>query len=435
MFTVVSVSFDVGLVQVDPDRLNDACTVLRSEAGRLEEVHRSARTAMNLCGMVNVHLLGRLGERAELFQRVADELDARADLVRAFQVAGPNRSDGFVMRQLAFEGLASIDTAAELERRIGEWDGSDNDPILDRWTRELDAARLVEGASLIVGQFEALVEEIGAEAAAHNEVVDRLMQMDLLDGDSLPADWGDRSHDDRADYWMRTRLATFASVPDRWGEWAIEDRWAYFDAQGESVLQAPPCGSSLPSALGWASVQTCEHPLATQRLTAALAGVAVVSVAVATGGVAASFVGGATITFGGGGGGFALAGGGVVAGTTVVISETALAAGIAAVISGLGITYMIGEGGQAITSKSVRPGRDGPRNSYRMDVENPAPGGRDGQLHIHWQGAKYQYDFAQGVFKSPNGSKLPNALQKLLDGDVKFQKAMRNAFNYLNFTP
>jgi hypothetical protein len=78
--------------------------------------------------------------------------------------------------------------------------------------------------------------------------------------------------------------------------------------------------------------------------------------------------------------------------------------------SGSGITgdggEMIGSKGTQLTSKTMWL-----KGSYRIDVENPNPGQRPGQLHFQDQatGAKYLYNFETGEFDG-----MPNSLKKEL---------------------
>ncbi|MGW1493811.1 putative T7SS-secreted protein [Streptomyces sp. NPDC002402] len=79
---------------------------------------------------------------------------------------------------------------------------------------------------------------------------------------------------------------------------------------------------------------------------------------------------------------------------------------------------MIGANGTQITSKTLW--NHGP---YRIDVENPDPGGRPGQLHFQDQsnkGAKYQYDFETGKFEG-----LPRSIEKSVGGTPGFTGAIR----------
>jgi len=55
---------------------------------------------------------------------------------------------------------------------------------------------------------------------------------------------------------------------------------------------------------------------------------------------------------------------------------------------------MIGSEGVRVTSQTLRQGK-----GWRLDVENPSPGKRAGQLHVQdYAGGKWQYDFATGAF-------------------------------------
>jgi hypothetical protein len=78
--------------------------------------------------------------------------------------------------------------------------------------------------------------------------------------------------------------------------------------------------------------------------------------------------------------------------------------------SGSGITgdggAMIGSKGTQLTSKTMWL-----KGSYRIDVENPNPGQRPGQIHFQDQatGAKYLYNFKTGEFDG-----MPNSLKKEL---------------------
>jgi filamentous hemagglutinin len=86
----------------------------------------------------------------------------------------------------------------------------------------------------------------------------------------------------------------------------------------------------------------------------------------------------------------------------------------------------IGENGTQVTSKSVWRGQEG-----RLDVENPAPGVRDGQMHFQdWGGAKAQYNFDNGAFFNSDGSANSTAMN-LLYNDSGFQSAVWNGLRYL----
>ncbi|MER7106238.1 putative T7SS-secreted protein [Streptomyces sp. NPDC000229] len=85
---------------------------------------------------------------------------------------------------------------------------------------------------------------------------------------------------------------------------------------------------------------------------------------------------------------------------------------------------MIGANGTQITSKTLW--NHGP---YRIDVENPDPGGRPGQLHFQDQsnkGAKYQYDFDTGKFEG-----LPRSIEKSVGNTPGFIGAIRKGLSAL----
>jgi hypothetical protein len=71
---------------------------------------------------------------------------------------------------------------------------------------------------------------------------------------------------------------------------------------------------------------------------------------------------------------------------------------------------MIGEDGPTIQSHTTIQNEE-----FRIDVENPNPGVRPGQMHLQpWRGgAKYMYDFEEGVF-----SGLPRAIAKRYAADI-----------------
>ncbi|MFI1657312.1 putative T7SS-secreted protein [Streptomyces sp. NPDC020472] len=79
---------------------------------------------------------------------------------------------------------------------------------------------------------------------------------------------------------------------------------------------------------------------------------------------------------------------------------------------------MIGANGPQITSKTLW--NHGP---YRIDVENPNPGQRPGQLHFQDQsnkGAKYQFDFESGKFEG-----LPRSIEKAVGNNPGFIAGIR----------
>ena len=88
---------------------------------------------------------------------------------------------------------------------------------------------------------------------------------------------------------------------------------------------------------------------------------------------------------------------------------------------------MIGAHGTQITSKTLWL-----RGAYRIDVENPNPGQRPGQLHFQDQatGAKYMYNFETGEFDG-----MPNSLKKELAKNFPdYTKGIAKGKTALNFT-
>jgi RHS repeat-associated protein len=81
---------------------------------------------------------------------------------------------------------------------------------------------------------------------------------------------------------------------------------------------------------------------------------------------------------------------------------------------------MLGAKGPRIFSRTIWKGEGG----ARLDVENPAPGVRPGQVHYQDKaGNKYIYDPATKTFKG-----APNAVNKLLE-DAKFKAAVDKGIN------
>lgn len=68
----------------------------------------------------------------------------------------------------------------------------------------------------------------------------------------------------------------------------------------------------------------------------------------------------------------------------------------------------------------------------RIDVENGAPGKRDGNIHYHdSNNKKYYYDIETNTFVSEKtGGPAPNAVQKLLNNE-KFKKGIMKALKIL----
>lgn len=83
---------------------------------------------------------------------------------------------------------------------------------------------------------------------------------------------------------------------------------------------------------------------------------------------------------------------------------------------------MIGEGGAQVTSRTLLRAE-----TFRIDVENPAPGARPGQLHLQdAAGAKYLYDFEADGFAG-----LPRSLAEAIAEDSAVRRAVATGKRYL----
>lgn len=84
---------------------------------------------------------------------------------------------------------------------------------------------------------------------------------------------------------------------------------------------------------------------------------------------------------------------------------------------------MLGAHGTQVTSRTLTPGN----RPYRIDVENPAPGRRPGQLHLQDDaGGKYLYDFDANAFVG-----LPRSLQRQIANDPAVARAIAAGRRYL----
>jgi YD repeat-containing protein len=90
-----------------------------------------------------------------------------------------------------------------------------------------------------------------------------------------------------------------------------------------------------------------------------------------------------------------------------------------------GSESMFGQNGTQFISKTVWQGDEG-----RIDVENPAPGSRPGQIHFQdAKGNKYLFDPYTRQFKN-----APNSVNNLLENE-SVQNAIQKALKYLGETP
>ena len=83
---------------------------------------------------------------------------------------------------------------------------------------------------------------------------------------------------------------------------------------------------------------------------------------------------------------------------------------------------MLGAKGTQVMSKTLTK----PGIGYRIDVENPAPGVRPGQLHYQRDADKYLYDFDSEAFKE-----MPESLQREVLRDAHAQRAIAKGKTYL----
>jgi RHS repeat-associated protein len=81
-----------------------------------------------------------------------------------------------------------------------------------------------------------------------------------------------------------------------------------------------------------------------------------------------------------------------------------------------------GTGGTQVTSRTLMQNSD-----FHIDVENPNPGVRAGQLHLQdYSGNKYQYNFETGQFEG-----LPNSLTKQVARNPAVARAISTGLRYL----
>jgi RHS repeat-associated protein len=88
---------------------------------------------------------------------------------------------------------------------------------------------------------------------------------------------------------------------------------------------------------------------------------------------------------------------------------------------------MLGANGPQFTSKTLWQGKQG-----RLDVENPNPGQRPGQIHFQQGNNKWIYDPATNLFRQAPGTKIdpPRWLDDLM-GQKEFQNAIQKGLHYL----
>lgn len=80
---------------------------------------------------------------------------------------------------------------------------------------------------------------------------------------------------------------------------------------------------------------------------------------------------------------------------------------------------MLGRGGTQVTSKTLLINKG---QGFRIDVENPAPGVRQGQLHLQTADAKYRYNFDANEFEG-----LPRSLQRQIARNFNLAREIARA--------
>ncbi len=97
---------------------------------------------------------------------------------------------------------------------------------------------------------------------------------------------------------------------------------------------------------------------------------------------------------------------------------------------------LIGARGTQMPNTKYWEARRGDTN-FRLEVENPKPGYRDGQIHFQEQVGERKYtwiyDIRQKVFRPAKGTdiEIPNYLKELLEEDDRFNRALEKALKAL----
>lgn len=115
---------------LDPGQVRSAATILDSQALLLEAAVDTARTALAI-GDLTSPVLTRLTSRSEDLRTIAIELRSRAEQIENIPAGLAPHITELALRTLVSRGLESICTIAELDHKIDNWHGSDNDSILD----------------------------------------------------------------------------------------------------------------------------------------------------------------------------------------------------------------------------------------------------------------------------------------------------------------
>ena len=160
-------------------------------------------------------------------------------------------------------------------------------------------------------------------------------------------------------------------------------------------------------------------------------GINCIKAAIVTGGIAVallaigSSIGGTIIS--GGAGAVTIPAAMAIASQALVVSSVAIASiGVSSVViseASISISYLVGENGTQTPSTTTWRSGNG---KERLDVENPSPGARDGQIHYHdSKDNPYMFDFSTGQFRDPT-----KRLRDLMT-DKRFLRGLKKAFNIL----
>ena len=111
---------------------------------------------------------------------------------------------------------------------------------------------------------------------------------------------------------------------------------------------------------------------------------------------------------------------------TTVVAGVGVASIVASDI-GANATYYIGQNGTSTSSTTTWNGNG---KYERLDVENPAPGKRDGQIHYHDKNNnKYMFDIETRSFEGLSNRAVINLLK-----NEKFVRGLKQAFKILGET-
>lgn len=94
---------------------------------------------------------------------------------------------------------------------------------------------------------------------------------------------------------------------------------------------------------------------------------------------------------------------------------------------------IFGSNGLRIQSKTLLDEQKVGQYTYRIDVENPSPSKRPGQIHVQLggKGSDHYLWRPGGKFSMKDGTALPRKVQKHIDKSPDAQRAIRQGLEYL----